>query len=180
MNQVSKLNSVSKLIESVHPTDDILKRLGAFLLYTGLVDFMAIQAAKLSEQLIAKQYLENKKTVPFELHNDLFFYNAKISTNRIFFELKRILRFSSDINKDNADDINKLGAEMVKQGEKFLRLRNKLVHGIGDSRIQLSDWQACADSAIIRFRKFEIVQRKFFEAAAPFRLTAEQIKVCYQ
>ena len=52
--KIQKLEEATHLAAEAEKASEVDRRLGASLLYAGIVDFMAIQAARLVEQIVLK------------------------------------------------------------------------------------------------------------------------------
>ena len=63
-----------QLAEGSHDSD-LLTKLGAIVIYHGLVECFAIQAARLVEQIILKKQLYEKRQPTFVPHEDTWFYD---------------------------------------------------------------------------------------------------------
>ncbi len=55
--QIDKLNRATQLADRAQNSGNLVDRLGAFVLYAGMIDFSVIQAARLIEQMILKGQL---------------------------------------------------------------------------------------------------------------------------
>ena len=95
--QIDKLQSAMRLAEKAAVSSDVASRLGALLLYAGVVDFLVIQAARLVEQIVLKGQLSEGKTPSFKPNEDSFFYDKKVSTGRTLKVMGTPLNYSIDI-----------------------------------------------------------------------------------
>lgn len=68
--QIKKLNEISKLAKDASSSKDVIKKLGSLVVYSGLVDFLVIQAARIFEQIILKYQLSKKGKPSFEPKDD--------------------------------------------------------------------------------------------------------------
>src|SRR5882724_10291377 len=81
--QIDKLQQAMRLAEEAAASGETASRLGALVLYAGVVDFLAIQAARLVEQIVLKGQLAKGQQPAFMPNDDSFFYQRKMSTARI-------------------------------------------------------------------------------------------------
>lgn len=93
--QVQKLELATRLVDEATKSTDVDRHLGALLLCAGIVDFMAIQAARLVEQIVLKGQLANNKNPTSQPHEDTYFYDNRVSTRVIFKEIRKLLPFSA-------------------------------------------------------------------------------------
>ena len=87
--QIDKLCTADNIAENASKSADIDRRLGAFLLYAGFVDCLAIQAVRLLEQIVLKKLLVEAGNTSFQPHSDIFFYDKQVSTRRILNVIKK-------------------------------------------------------------------------------------------
>lgn len=93
VGQIRKLTTVERLANRASESTHLDRRLGAFLLYAGLVDFMAIQSARLVEQIVLKGQLADGKEPTFQPRPDTYFYSRAVSTRLIFRGIRKFLPF---------------------------------------------------------------------------------------
>ncbi len=168
--QLSKLNRIQQLADAASRSPDIERRLGAFVLFAGLVDFQAIQAARLLEKIILKAQAITGATPTLHPHDDLYFYRKRIRTRHIFMEIRRFLPFgaTSSATVNQAREITDFAEQMIDTGLRFYELRNPIVHRIGHPDISFEDVVRKCDRATVIFGEFQEATRRFFEAARPF------------
>ncbi len=179
--QIQKLEEAMRMAERASASSDVPTRLGALVLYAGIVDFLAIQAARLVERLVLKGQLADGKTPLFKPNEDSFFYNRKISTGRILVGIRKFLPFtapSADISADAAH-ITKLAETMVADAFRFLDCRNPLLHQIGNPARTFTEVLVMADQAIAAYHAFRESHKAFFEAAAPYRFGPRELDYFY-
>jgi len=173
--QINKLCIIDSIAESASKSADIDRRLGAFLLYAGFVDYLTIQAARLFEQIILKKQLTDAETASFHPHSDIFFYDEHVSTRRIFKEIKRHLPFSFT-DQDEAKKINESAQKMIKHGDKFLSYRNTIVHHIGNPTKTFEDVIDLCDKAFERYKEFKTYHLAFMTAAQPYSFSEKELE----
>jgi hypothetical protein len=180
-SQITKLNRAYDIAEDASKSAEIDRRLGAFLLYAGFVDFSAIQAARLIEQIILKGQLANGSAPSFQPHDDSYFYNNQVSTRKILKGIRAYLPFhSSDPDEEeNANQINELTKKMVKLGLKFLGYRNTIVHHIGNPAKTFEDIIVLCDEAIKIYEDFQKAHAAFTIAAQPYRFSEKELDYFY-
>jgi hypothetical protein len=179
--QIDKLAQADKLVLEAASSPDIVKRLGAVVLLAGMVDFAAIQAARLIEQIVLKGQLSEGKEPTFRPSEDSFFYSSKVSTRRIFKVIHKVLPFrgKSEPHAKDAEKINKLGSAMLQAGHAFLDCRDPLLHQIGNPARTFDEVMALVDTTIGCYHKFIAVHREFFEVAAPYRFGPAELARFY-
>lgn len=169
---LEKLNKFHKLADEAVTSGDFIRKLGSIILYAGIADCLAIQSARLLEQVILKTQLAEEKTLSFKPHGDTYFYDEKVSTRRIIKEIQKFLpfevpnsiRFSGNIQK-----INNLAEGYIKSTEKFLNYRNLILHHIGNPKKTQDDIVELVDKAIVTFKDMEKAHTIFFETMQPYR-----------
>lgn len=178
--QMQKLNQVQRLADGASSSPEVVGRLGAFVLYSGMVDFMAIQAARLLEQVILKERLATGKAT-FQPHEDTYFYDSQVSTRGILGEFKRFLPFESSNPSSAAEakHITESAERMLRFGHRFLNDRNLIVHHIGNPEKTFDDIIALCDKANKTFREFQEAHTTFFKAAAPYRFSESETRHFY-
>jgi hypothetical protein len=176
--QIAKLTTVLKVANSAAGSTDIDRRFGSFLLYSGVVDFLVIQAARLLEQIVLKEQLARDE-VTFSPHDDAYFYDQAISTRSILKTLRKHLPFRSDDSPDEAEKVTELVNRMIERGLEFLNYRIPVVHYIGHPTKTLNDVMEFATRAIENFQEFREAHKEFFEAAAPYSFSSKELKHFY-
>ena len=175
--QVQKLELATRLVDEATKSTDVDRHLGALLLCAGIVDFMAIQAARLVEQIVLKGQLANNKNPTFQPHEDTYFYDNRVSTRVIFKEMRKLLPFSvaDPASANKAAQVTELCRQMIEAGLKFLNYRNPVVHHIGNPKKSFDDLIALCEKSLSASPKFNDAHRAFMEAAAPFRFSEKEL-----
>ena len=171
VEQIEKLKKVELLANNASESMHLDRRLGAFLLYAGLTDFMAIQAARLVEQIVLKGQLADGKEPTFHPHPDTYFYNHAISTRLIFRGIRKFLPFKPGSGgADEANRITTLANRMIDAGLMFSAHRNRIVHHIGSPAMTLESLVALIDQASAAYREFREAQKHLHEDCGPLPL----------
>ena len=180
---IEKLNKINKLAYEAVASEDFIKKLGGITLYAGMADFLAIQSARLLEQVILKAQLAEGEEPSFKPHEDTYFYDEQINTRRIVKEIEKFLTFEiSDSNKFSGDiqKINNLAKDYIESTEKFLNYRNAIVHQVvGSPKKTLDDIVKLVDKAIVAFKDMETAHRLFFESMQLYRFGPNEINYFY-
>jgi hypothetical protein len=178
--QIQKLQPAMRLANDASKSNDVDRRLGAFLLHAGIADFLAIQAARLVEQIILKSQLAEGKEPAFQPHSDTYFYDHQppISTRGILKGIGKLLPFQSPdpSHSDEAKRITELANQMIDAGVRFLNYRNPIVHHIGNPKKTLDDLTVLCDLGNVSFHEFRDSHKAFFEVAAPYRFGDREIQ----
>jgi len=179
--QIAKLTHLTAIAEAGASDPDLIKRLGAVMIYAGQVDFIGIQAARLVEQIILKAALAEGKQPPFQPSDDTYFYDNQVSTRLILKGIEKLLPFRSvDPQEEEAvTRVNELASKFLAAAYDFLNYRNAIVHHIGSPRKTLDDMNGLCDKAIAAFRRVWNSQREFFEAAGPYRFGTRELEYFY-
>lgn len=173
--QINKLNFLAEVANGAHDTE-LLNKLGATLIYEGFVEFYAVQAARLLEQILLKTQLHEKKQLTFNPHDDTWFYDKQISTRRILKEIKRFLPFE-DINTGQKFDTEV--RNFLKAANEFLNYRNSLIHRLASPRTDLDNIKHCCDKLIQIYQQVVETQKIMFEALQPYRFSEKEIELFY-
>ena len=179
---IEKLNKINKLASEAVASEDFIKKLGGITLYAGMADFLAIQSARLLEQVILKAQLAEGEEPSFKPHEDTYFYDERINTRRIVKEIEKFRPFEiSDSNKFSGDiqKINNLAKAYIESTEKFLNYRNAIVHHVGSSKKTWDGIVKLVDKAIVAFKDMEAAHRLFFESMQPYRFGPNEINYFY-
>lgn len=179
---IEKLDKIHKLADEAVASEDFVKKLGGIILYAGLADFMAIQSARLLEQVILKSQLIEGKKPSFRPREDSYFYDAQISTRRIVKEIKRHLPFKvSDSSEFQGDiqKINEISEAYLKSTEKFLNYRNPIVHHIGSPKKKEKDILELIDKAVLAFKEMGKNYGNFMSIMQPYRFSPKEYKYFY-
>jgi len=173
--QIQKLNFLEQLVKGNHDPE-LLTKLGSVIIYNGLVEFYAVQAARLIEQIILKTQLYEKRQPTFVPHDDTWFYDNQISTRRILKEIKRFLPLEDIKTGQKFDDkvIN-----FLKEANEFLNYRNSLIHRLASPRTDLENIKHCCDELIKIYQQVIQTQRIMSEALGPYRFSEEEIDFFY-
>lgn len=179
--QIAKLSVAMSMALEASQSDDIARRLGASLLYAGIMDFLVIQAARLVEQIILKGQLSQGQQPAFQPHEDSYFYQQKISTRLILSGIRKLFPVTGSENTTDAEiqNINRLAKRMIDAGFEFLDYRNPIVHQIGRPDRTFDDVVTLCNKANLTFEKFRVAHKELFEAAAPYRFGQEELKHFY-
>ena len=180
--QIEKITQGMRLANEAAQADDITRRLGAFVLYAGIVDFFVIQAARLVEQIMLKSQLADGKQPGFQPHDDSYFYNRKVSTGRILKGIRKLLPFKSPdpSGVEKANYVTALANRMIDRGFDFLNYRNPIVHQIGKSSRTFDELINLCDKANAAYHKFREAHTAFFEAAGPYRFSEAELQYFYR
>ena len=154
----------------------LLNKLGSVVIYNGFVEFFAIQAARLLEQIILKTQLYEKREPTFKPRYDTWFYDNQISTRRILKEIKKFLPFE-DIKTGQKFDEEV--TNFLKAANKFLDYRNSLIHRLASPRTDLEDIKHCCDALIENYQRVIETQRIMFEALQPYRFSEKELELFY-
>ena len=132
-----------------------LEKMGGLAIVAGIVDFLAIQAARALEQVIIKadiaQGCENFRiTDPGAPHEDYWFYDHRISTRRILKETKKYIMIANC-----EPDIKKHVEDMCEHGENFLNDRITAIHYVGNPRISKEKMEEAVNRAFDSFGIFQ-------------------------
>ena len=173
--QIQKVNILEKLVKGEHDTG-LLAKLGSVIIYNGLVEFYAVQAARLLEQIILKSHLHKKKRPTFTPHDDTWFYDNQISTRRILKEIKRFLPFEDIKTGQKFDD---KVTNFLKSANEFLNYRNSLIHRLASPRTNLEDVGHCCDKVIQIYQRVVETHRTMCEALASYRFSEKEIEFFY-
>ena len=173
--QIEKLNFLVQLVKGGQDSE-LLTKLGSVIIYNGLVEFYAVQAARLVEQITLKKQLYEKRQPTFVPHEDTWFYDKQITTRRILKEVRKFLPFE-DISTGQKYD--KEVRDFLKTANEFLDYRNSLIHRLGSSRTDLEDVRHCCDKTIQIYQRVIETQRTMFETLAPYRFSEKEIDFFY-
>jgi hypothetical protein len=179
--QITKLNYLSEVADTAAATDDLIKRLGALTIYAGQVDFVAIQAARLIEQMVLKAVLARGEVPSFQPHDDSYFFDNRISTRVILKRIEEKLPFRSDDPQGDeaASRVNELASKFLEAAHIFLNYRNAIIHHVGSPKTTLEDVDGLCDKAILAFRQVWAAHTEFFQAAAPYGFGPKELKAFY-
>lgn len=167
----AKLNEATRIAEKAATSDDVATRLGAVVIYAGQVDFAAIQAARLMDQIDYKQQRFQAGASPAKPRDDQSFYGRRTSTSSIFRDIESKLPFRTvaPASPSEATRMTKLANEMIEAGFVFLGYKNALVRQLGRPDRTFNDAIEDTDRIISSYRDFIEAHAKFFTAASPYR-----------
>jgi len=102
-------------------------------------------------------------------------------TRTIIMEWKRKLPFTpaGETKKEDVEMVNEQTKTFIKSVEKFLKLRNQLIHHIGSPKKSVDDIEALCERIFKSFDKCMIGHRAFFETAGQFRFSEKEILFFY-
>ncbi len=179
--QIKKLNFFDVISINASKSKDLISKIGAVTIFSGFIDFQAVQAARLLEQIILKNQLSQDKTPTFNPHEDSFFYDKKVNTRNILKVIKTHLPLSSiNLSKEKIDEINNITKEFLKEVHEFLDKRNVLIHHIGNPKKDAQDFEKTTDELINKYHECRNSNRKFTEILAPFRFSQKEVDYFYK
>lgn len=180
IEQLHKLQPLMKLANDAAKSENTERLLAACLLYSGLMDFLTIQAARLVEQIILKGQLAQGMNPAFKPHPDDYFYEHQppISTRFILKEIKKLLStFQATVGSEgDLKKIRELGNKMVSIGFGFMNARNLVVHHIGNPYKTAQDIIADCKKANDSFAEFRDAHKEFLLSAKDYRFSREEIE----
>jgi len=110
--KIDKLNILSKLARKKENSKDIIEMIGVVTVYSSMVDFTLVQAARLAEQILLKGKLaDGKKT--FLPHEDIWFFDHQIRSRVILKEIKKLLPFKATKARRFRDNANSLRGRVL-------------------------------------------------------------------
>ena len=173
--QIQKLAFLAQLAEE-GSDPELLAKLGSIVIYTGFVEFLAVQAARLLEQILLKSQRQQGKQPTFTPHEDAWFYDNRISTRRILKEIKRFLPFKDIKSGQKYDEEVR---NFLKAANEFLGYRNSLIHRLASPRTDLEDIKHCCDKLTEIYQQVTQTQRIMFETLRPYRFSKKDIEYFY-
>jgi hypothetical protein len=173
--QIQKLTFLEQLAKDRHDSE-LLAKLGSVVIYNGLVEFWAVQAARLLEQILLKSQLHEGKQPTFTPHEDAWFYDNQISTRRILKEIKRFLPLENTKSEQKYDE--EVG-NFLKAANEFLDYRNSLIHRLASPRTDLEDIKHCCDKLIEIYQQVAQAQKIMLETLRPYRFSEKEIEYFY-
>jgi len=177
---IKKLNILTDLAKEKVTSKNIIDRLGVVTVYSSMVEFDLIQAARLTEQIILKkQFLDG--TVGFEPHEDSWFFDQQIRSRKIISEIKKILPFKAVKPQDEnvAKKVTESIEDFLSVADKCLTSRNLIFHHLVNPKKNLKDIEMEIEKTITNFHKVTEAHRKFFELAQPYRFSEKEIQYFY-
>ncbi len=173
--QIQKISILEKLAKG-REESGLLAQLGSVLIYSGLVEFWAVQAARLHEQIILKSQLYEKKHPTFAPHDDTWFYDNQVSTRRILKEIKKFLPLK---NTKAGQEFGYKVQNFLETANKFLDYRNALIHRMASPKTELEAIGTYCDKAVQLYQKVVKSHRIMCEALAPYRFSDREIEFFY-
>ena len=179
--QIDKLQQAMRLAKEAAASGETASRLGSLVLCAGVVDFLAIQAARLVEQIVLKGQLAQGHEPAFMPNDDSFFYQRKVPTARILKGIRKLLPFADVSGAKGGEParITRLAETMIGRGLAFLDHRDPLLHQIGNPSRTFDDVLGMVDPAIAAYHAFREAHKAFFEAAGPYRFGPEEMERFY-
>ncbi len=177
---LDSVNQFTKEAQVAVNSTSFLEKLGGLTIFAGVVDFLAIQAARATEQAIMKDDLLNKRpsqlTDPGAPHEDKWFYDHKISTRRI---IKQIEAYASRLDAVKHPELIKHIRDMVEHGDEFLNNRITAIHYVGNPRISREKMEEAVNDAVTAYIEFDKSFTLFREGIHPFTFSIEERKKFY-
>ena len=179
--KIAKLNYLSKLAREKEKNKDVIEKIGVVTIYSSMVDFTLVQAARLVEQIQLKDKLFGGKEITYQPHEDSWFYDHQIRSRTILKELKKLLPFKAMKQEDEkkAKAVNDSATEFITAADKFLTLRNSIIHHILNPKKDMKNVEDNLDKTIILFHKFMEIQKRFFDTSRPYRFSEKEIEFFY-
>ena len=180
--QIDKLQQAMRLAEQAAASGETASRLGALVLYAGIIDFLAIQAARLVEQIVIKGQLAQGQQPAFMPNDNSFFYKRKMSTARILKDMRKLLPFADASGEKRGEParVTKFAETMIGRGLAFLDHRDPLLHQIGNPSRTFDDVLGMVAPAIAAYHAFREAHKTFFEATGPYRFGPEEMEFLWQ
>ena len=180
--QIEKLGYLTKEANKASLSEDLISKLGAFTIYAGLIDFYAIQAARLVEQIILKGQLHENKKPTFEPHEDSFFYDTQVNTRDIIKIIRGYLPFkpSAETKIENAQKGNACAKLFLDSLDKFLGYRNTLIHHLGNPKKDIDDIKDLCNKVINQFKKCMVNHKEFMDVFVPFSFSHKERNYFYK
>ena len=177
---IKKLNILTALAKEKETSKNIIDRLGVVVIYSSMVEFDLVQAARLIEQIILKkQFLDG--TVGFQPHEDSWFFDQQVRSRKIISEIKKILPFKAVKPQDEnvAKKITELIKDFLSVAGKYLTSRNLIFHHLTNPKKNLKDIEMEIEKTVTNFHKVTEARIKFFELAQPYRFSEKEIQYFY-
>jgi len=173
--QIQKLAFLEQLAKGKHDSE-LLAKLGSVVIYNGLVEIWAVQAARLLEQILLKSQLHEGKQPNFTPHEDVWFYDNQISTRTILKEIKRFLPLKDTKSGQKYDEEVE---NFLNEANEFLNYRNSLIHRLASPRTDLEDIKHCCDKLIEIYQQVVKKQGIMFETLGQYRFSEKEIEYFY-
>ena len=179
-DQIKKLDLLTKKAKLREKSTNIVDKIGVVTIYSSAIDFALIQAGRLLEQIILKKQLSTG-TPTFKPHEDDWFFDQQIRSRKIITEIKKCLPFTTTKSEeeDIVKNINELGKEFLKESDKFLTLRNKLMHHLFSPKYDLNKILLTTEKTILQYHKVIDTYKNFTQVVYPYRFSDKEIKYFY-
>ena len=179
---ITKLNHFIDIAKEAEKSEDFATKLGALTIYAGMVDFSAIQAAKVLEQVILKSQIKINKRPSFKPKSDEYFYNFQVPSRRIGRVISSHLPFRplAGTNEEKAQEITSKAKIFLESLNNFLNYRNTLVHHLGNSKFSKEYLYELLNKAISKYKEYVMAHEEFMDIIAPYTLTKEQKEELYK
>ncbi len=178
--QIQKISKLQKLANEAVKSKEIIERLGGITVYAGIADYLAVQSARLLEQIILKSELSQHKQPSFQPKDDSYFYDKRVSTRSIVKEIRRFLPVSvCDGSLHDIQRVNEVVEIYLCATEDFLDYRNALLHHMCSPKtteISISD---LIEKTITSFVKMRQSHQNFFETWGPYRFGLNEMEYFY-
>lgn len=179
-DQIEKLESLIKKAKLREKSPNIVDKMGVVTIYSSAIDFALIQSARLLEQIVLKKELS--VGIPtFEPHEDDWFFDQQIRSRKIITEIKKKFPFTTPKSKDEdiVKKINKLGIEFLKESDKFLTFRNKIMHHLFSPKYDLNKILSTIEKTILQYHKVIETYKNFTSVVYPYRFGPKEIRYFY-
>ncbi|MCH8915821.1 MAG: hypothetical protein IIA82_08280 [Thaumarchaeota archaeon] len=179
--KIKKLNYLSKLAKEKENSKDIIEKIGIVTVYSSMVDFTLVQAARLVEQVLLKGKLAEGKEITLQPHGDLWFFEHQVRSRAILKEIKKLLPFKATKpeDEDKAKFVNNSVKDFITISDKFLTARNSIIHHILNPKKDMKKVESDLKKTITLFHKFMEIQKNFFEVAQPYRFSKKEMEFFY-
>lgn len=180
--QIEKLNYLHREADKAAESENLLTKLGALTIYSNLMDFYCIQAARLFEQIVLKCQLYEEGKLSFQPHEDSYFYDKRVNTRKIIKEIKKSLPFKQvgETKAEDAQKFNEITKSFLDAVEKFLVYRNIIIHHTGSPKKDVQDTKEVCDKAINQFKEALAKLNEFMKIATPFRFGNKELEYFYK
>jgi len=179
--QIEKLNALMEIANNAAKSNSFIEKMGACAIYAGVIDFYAIQAARLLEEIILKAQLAVDGKTTFMPHDDSYFYEAPVGTSRILKVFRTQLPFkpAENTKTEDAEKVSIAAKKFKESFDKFLANRNILLHQIGNPAKTLIDIEQLPPRLIEIFNECIGKANEFFKLVTPFRFSEKEMKHFY-
>ncbi len=179
--KIKKLKMLTRLAKEKENSKNLIEKIGIVTVYSSMVDFTLVQAARLVEQIQLKEQLTSEK-VNYQPHEDSWFYDHQIRSRRILGEIKKLLPFKDTTPDDGkkVKGVNDSAKNFIEISNKFLTSRNVIIHHILNPKKDLETVERDLDETITLFHEFMEIQTTFFNVLQPYRFSEKEIKYFYR